>query len=354
MIMKRAWSDGRVRIGTVSAVVLAASAMSIVPAVRTGPAGGCTCHIGRSCASMSPQGGMAVAAAAPPPGERAAREGHSSHHAAAVQRQAISLPGHGDGIVLKFSLYRGLGGGVTSSFTKDGLAFTLESGAGVGGSFSVGSTMGRPDVGPGLEARASMSSRLRLIRPPDFGLTVSRDGTLQAYVDAKTGNFRTRFRSKSMSLTGDGVKGKAEAPATRRSWSLGTEFKLAGTYTVRVPWGGIFDVWRGMFGPAPGVWNSRAPPTRSVDLLGYVAVLGRAVFRRSFDGRPHDAARRRGRAGRFPGSRMFRALGVLRVVRAGRRARFRRPRGVASQARAPRKGPRGARPPAAPEDEEPA
>ncbi|URM95938.1 hypothetical protein LUW76_17285 [Actinomadura madurae] len=143
-----------------------------------------------------------------------------------------------------------------------------------------------------------MSSRLRFVRPPDFGLTVSHDGMLQAYMDAKTGNFRTRFRSKSVSLTGGGVHGKTEAPATRRSWSLGTEFKLAGTYTVRAPWGGVFDVWRGIVGGVPGVWKSRAPPAHSVDLLGYVAVLGRGVFRRSVDVRPRDARLRRGaRAG---------------------------------------------------------
>ncbi|MCQ0015842.1 hypothetical protein [Actinomadura madurae] len=166
-----------------------------------------------------------------------------------------------------------------------------------------------------------MSSRLRFVRPPDFGLTVSHDGMLQAYMDAKTGNFRTRFRSKSVSLTGGGVHGKTEAPATRRSWSLGTEFKLAGTYTVRAPWGGVFDVWRGIVGGVPGVWKSRAPPAHSVDLLGYVAVLGRGVFRRSVDVRPRDTRLRRGRAGRFRGSQAFRALRVLRVVReAGGRA----------------------------------
>ncbi len=350
--MKRAWSDRRIRIGTVSAVVLTASAMSIVPAGRTGPVRGCVCHIARSCASMAPRGGAAVPAAVPPPRHLVPREGHPVQNAALVQRQAISLPGHGDGLVLKFSLYRGIGGGVTSSFTRDGLAFTFESGAGVGGSFSVGSTVGRPDPGPAFEARASMSSRLRFVRPPDFGLTVSHDGMLQAYMDAKTGNFRTRFRSKSVSLTGGGVHGKTEAPATRRSWSLGTEFKLAGTYTVRAPWGGVFDVWRGIIGGVPGVWKSRAPPAHSVDLLGYVAVLGRGVFRRSVDVRPRDTRLRRGRAGRFRGSQAFRALRVLRVVRGGRRSRFGRPGGAAS--RASRKGPRGARPPAAPDDEDPA
>ncbi|MEO3822320.1 hypothetical protein [Actinomadura sp. B10D3] len=197
-----------------------------------------------------------------------------------------------------------------------------------------------------------MSSRIRFVRPPDFGLTLDRDGMLQGYVDAKTGNFRTRFRSKSVSLTGGGVHGKAKAPATRRSWSLGTEFKLAGTYTVRAPWGGIFDVWRGLLGTVPGVWNPRAPPVPSVDLLGYVAVLGRGAFRRSVDVRPRDTRMRRGRAGRFGRSQACRVLRVLRVARGGRGARCGRPGGAA--ARASRKGPRGARPPAAPDDEDPA
>ncbi|WP_433474313.1 hypothetical protein ACQPZP_36975 [Spirillospora sp. CA-142024] len=352
-IMKRAWSGGRVRITTVSAVVLAASAMSIAPAAGAGPVRGCVCAAGPACSRTAPRGGMAAPAEVPVSRDRTVRETHSSRAAALAWPHTISLPGGGDGVALKLSLYRGLGGGVTSSFTREGLAFTFESGVGVGGSFSVGSVRRLPDAGLSFEARASTSGRFRLIRPPDFGLTFSRDGRLRAYMDAKTGNLRTRFRSKSLPLIGGGSKGEAEAPATRRSWSLGTEFKLASTYTVRVPWGGLFGVWREMFGAVPGASGSQAPPVRSGGLLGLLAVLGRAVVRHSFEARLQGAGRRTGVADRFSGSKVLRVLRALRVMRGGRGTRSGRSRRATSSARVPRTGSRVGRPPAVP-DEEPA
>lgn len=316
--------------------------MVIVLGQRTDLVRACGCAVDPSCSPMASSGGGPLPDGAPPSGGRAPSQSRSEEINDPDQNRAISIPLDHGGVAVKFSLYRGLGGGVTSSITRDGLALTFEGGAGVGGSFSVGSVNRRPDSGPSFEARASTSGRLRIVRPPDFGLTLSRDGTLQAYMDAKTGQFRTRFRSKSISLTGDAVQQRPEAPATRRSWSLGTEFKVAAAYTVRVPLGGLFDVWTWMFGGVPEDWNPRAPPAHSVSHVGYAAVLGRAVLRRSAAARPRRTERREDAADRYCGPRASR---VLRVLRGGRRTRSARPREGVPQ-RVPRTVPRDGSAPA--------
>ncbi|MEU8343768.1 hypothetical protein SAMN05443665_101126 [Actinomadura meyerae] len=272
--MEQAWRSRYVRIIMVSAVVLAAAATAIVLEGRADAGSACGCAADPSCSWMS--SGLRPNHS-PFAGWRFAAPGGGAADWDDVQRHAFSLPVDGDGFVLKLSFYRGLGGGVTSSFTRNGLAFTFEGGAGVGGSFSVGSAAGQPEAGLAFEARASTSGRLSFVRPPDFGVTVSRHGVMRGYMDAKTGNFRTRFRTKPISLARGRAQGHAGSPVTRRSWSLGTEFKLATTYTVRVPWGGLLDLWTEVFGTVPG----RAPPVPPPDLAGYVAVPDRAPMRPS-------------------------------------------------------------------------
>ncbi|CND59877.1 Uncharacterised protein [Mycobacterium tuberculosis] len=339
--MEQVWRIRHVRIVTVCALVLAASAMAVVLTARTESGRACGCVAGPSCASITPGGDGLGPGCAPPSGGRLPPAAEGADH---DQEDAVSLRLDGDGFALKLSFYRGLGGGVTSSFTRDGLAFTFEGGAGVGGSFSAGSTMGRPDSGLAFEARASMSSRLYFLRPPDFGLTLSRDGMAQGYMDAKAGNFRTRFRTRSVSLTGGGFQGPAEVPVTRRSWSLGTEFKLATSYTVRLPWGGLFDVWTDLFGTVPG----RVPPVRPMHHLGHEGDLDRALIRHYPDVRPRRTARRAGLADRYRAPVRLRGPGVPARARGTRSARPRGAAGAASR-HGPREGP-GA---AAPADEEP-
>ncbi|MFE9104855.1 hypothetical protein [Actinomadura geliboluensis] len=335
--MEQAWRSGHVRIVTVSAVVLAAAAMAIVLGSRTAPGSACGCAADPSCSWMTDGPGPPRA---PFFGRRPAPHGRHAGDRDHVPRHAFSIPLDGDGFVFKVSLYRGLGGGVASSFTRDGIAFTFEGGGGVGGSFSVGSAVGRPDAGLAFEARASMSGRLHVLRPPDFGLTLSRNGVMRGYMDAKTGNFRTRFRSRPVSLTGGRVEAHSAAPVTRRSWSLGTEFKVAAGYTVTVPWGGLLSLWTGVFGTVPG----RAPPARPPELLGYLGVSNRAVVRPS---KGVDLRRVRAQALLAgPGA------GHGRAVSAGdRRTRIRRPRALATP---PRTGPRKGPSTAAPEGRDPA
>lgn len=349
--MKRACSNRRVRIIKVSAVILAASAMVIVLEARTELVRACGCAVDPSCSSTASPGDGPVPESVPPSGGRTAPESHFAEGGNLDQDRAISIPVDDGGVAFKLSLYRGLGGGVTSSLTQDGLALTFEGGAGVGGSFSVGSVGGRPEAGLSFEVRASMNSRFRLVRPPDFGLTLSGDGTLQAYMDAKTGQFRTRFRSRSISLTGEDVRGRTEAPMTRRSWSLGTEFKVAAAYTVKVPLGGLSDVWTWMFGSVPDDWNSRAPPAHSVSHLGCAAVLGRAVIRRPSFVRLRGTGRWAGAAGRYSRPR---AVRVLWVPRGGRRTRSGLPRGAGPTARASWTRPHDGSASTVPDDEEPA
>lgn len=338
--MEQAWRIRHVRIVTVCALALAASAMAVVLTARPEP--GCGCVAGSLCASVAPGGDGLGPRCALPSGRRLPLGADGAGH---DQQNAISLHLGGDGFALKLSFYRGLGGGVTSSFTRDGLAFTFEGGAGVGGSFSVGSTMGRPDSGLSFEARASMSSRLYFLRPPDFGLTLSRDGMAQGYMDAKTGNFRTRFRSRPVSLTEGRFEGPAKAPVTRRSWSLGTEFKLATSYTVRLPWGGLFDVWTTLFGTVP----SRVPPPRPLHLLGHEGDLDPALIRRCPDVRPRRTARRAGLADRFRAPVRLHGPGAPTRVR-----RTRSPLARGAARAASRHGPRDGPGPAPPDDREPA
>ncbi|TDC58860.1 hypothetical protein E1200_32850, partial [Actinomadura sp. GC306] len=246
--MKRACGDRRVRIILVCAMVLAAPAMLIVPKARTNLARACGCAVDASCASRDLSSGAPLPLNAA--GQAAARR--PGEDARADDDSAVPIPVDDAGLDLKASLYRGVGGGVTGSFTRDALALTFEGGAGIGGSFSVGSALGTPRTGASVEARASMSSRLRFVNPPDFGLTLSGDGRLQAYMDVKTAQFRTRFRSRPVSLTEVAVAGQDEAPMTRRSWSFGTEFKVAGAYTVKIPWRRLVDVWSWLSALAPG------------------------------------------------------------------------------------------------------
>ncbi|GAA1778912.1 hypothetical protein GCM10009735_06370 [Actinomadura chokoriensis] len=325
--MEQAWRSGHVRIVTVSAVVLAAAAMAIVLGARAGPGGACGCDADSSCAWMTDGPGPERAAFA---GRRPATQG----------RDADVRYLDGDGFVLKASLYRGLGGGVASSFTRDGLAFTFEGGAGVGGSFSVGSAVGQPDAGLAFEARASMSGRLHVLRPPDFGLTLSRNGVVRGYVDAKTGHFRTRFKSRPISLTGGRVQGHAGAPVTRRSWSLGTEFKVAAGYTVVIPWGGLLDMWTGVFGTVPG----QAPPARPADPLGCLSAPNQAAVR-PLQGVDLRRAKLRAALARS---------GAWHGPGAPARDLSTRPARPRASARPPRGGPRSGPSSAAPDDPDPA
>ncbi|TDE19460.1 hypothetical protein [Actinomadura sp. 6K520] len=276
-----------------SAMILAAPAMLIVPKARPNSGRACGCVVDVSCAPRESSGTGPLPLNAPYSAGRAAATRHSGENANTGRDSAVSIPVDDAGLALKLSLYRGLGGGATGSFTRDALALTFEGGAGVGGSFSVGSALGIPHSGASFEARASMSGRLRFLNPPDFGLTLSGDGRLQAYMDVKTAHFRTRFRSRSVSLPDVAVAGQDEPPMTRRSWSLGTEFKVAGAYTVKIPWGRFFDVWEWISGLAPGDGDSRPPPPpSSVDHPGYAALLGRTVFKHPRASRPRGSGRR--------------------------------------------------------------
>ncbi|TDB96480.1 hypothetical protein [Actinomadura sp. 7K534] len=276
-----------------TAMVLAAPAMLIVPKVRTDLVRACGCVVDVSCASRDFSGEGPLPGNAPYSAARAALRRQSGDNSDTGRDSVVSIPVDDAGLDLKFSFYRGIGGGVTSTLTRDAMALTFEGGAGVGGSFSVGSALGMRHTGLSFEARASMSGRLRFLNPPDFGLTMSGDGRLQAYMDVKTSHFRTRFRSRYVSLREVEVVGQDVAPMTRRSWSLGTEFKVASAYTVKIPWGRFFDVWEWISGLAPGNWDSRSPPPPpSVDHPDYAAVLGRTVFKHPRAARPRGSGRR--------------------------------------------------------------
>lgn len=312
-----------------SAVVLAAAELLSVPTARAESVFACGCVAEPPCSS--PESSDEPQEKTPPSAERAAGRSGEKVDLAWHDLSSPSM----DGVALKLSFYRGVGGGLTGSFTREALTLTFEGGAGVGGSFSVGSLLGHPEDGLSFEARASTSGGLRFVRFPDFGLTLSRDGMVQGYVDAKTDHFRTRFRSRTYSLAEGEFEGPSEAPTTRRSWSLGTEFKVAAAYTVRVPLGRFNDVWAWLHGVEHGDRHSRSPPSLPADRLGATAVLGRAAFRRSPVVRPRGR-RRRVAARRFGGPRTLR---VPRLVRAFRRVRSVRSRGAGSS-RTPRRGPR--------------
>ncbi|HEY8481437.1 MAG TPA: hypothetical protein VIL71_16565 [Spirillospora sp.] len=302
------------------AIVVAASELLFVQTVRADSVSVCGCAAGSSCSSPKPPGEkteeVASSGSSPSPREH-------SGGSADLSRHAISLPM--DGVAVKISYYRGLGGGVTGSFTRDAVTLTVEGGAGVGGSFSVGSLAGRPESGLSFEARASTSGGVSFVRFPDFGLTVSDDGLLQGYLDAKTDHFRTRFRTRPYSLADGAVEGPAEAPVTRRSWSLGTEFKVAAAYTVRVPLRGFLDLVAWILGAEQGGRDFRSPPSTPADRAGGPMVLGRAMFRRSPVVRPRRARHRLAAVDRHSGSWVFRVLRLVRAVRSVRSARPRAP-----------------------------
>jgi len=312
-----------------SAVALAVPGLLVVPReVRGESARSCGCVVEASCPPADDGSG----------GER--DEPESDREAPAEHRHsAVAISVDDGGLALKFSLYRGLGGGVTASLTRDALALSFEGGAGVGGSFSTGSAIGLPEPGVSLEARASTSSRLRFVNPPDFGLTLSRNGTMQGYMDVKTSNFRTRFRSRAVSLRELASEETTEAPTTRRSWSLGTEFKVAAAYTVEIPRGRFLDVWGWISALAPGGADSgsRSPPVRPGERHGCVAVLDRTALRSPAASRLRGIGRRAFAADRFV------APGAGRVPRTGRTARAVRSRRPASPGARARPGPRGVR-----------
>ncbi|RFS86406.1 hypothetical protein D0T12_07390 [Actinomadura spongiicola] len=312
-----------------SVVLLAASAIIPTATVR-GPRGcGCAApHCPQAYVHGEPgvQGGPAT--------DRPEPSGGSAAHSP----DASSMLG-ADGVVLKISFYRGIGAGVTSSYSRDGFGLTFETGVGVGGSFSAGTSTGRPDAGLSFEGRASMKSGFGHVRLPDFGATLAQDGRLQAYMDAKTGNFRTRFRSKPVHVYGEGGDLQAKAPESRRSWSLGTEFKLAAARTMWFSWSGVLDLVGGMFDTPLGGRGSRAPPGVSLGLPVFAVTVGGANVRPPFSVRHLGAEFRAGVADRFCAPKEFRAVHAIRVVIM---RRFIQRRG-ASGARTPRSpnSPRG-------------
>lgn len=303
--MKRACGYRRVRIVTASAVVLAVPGLLVVPReARAESVHSCGCVVEASC---------------PPADDDSDDErdepGTDVEEPAGHRRSAVPVAVDDGGLELKFSLYRGIGGGVTASFTRDAVTLTFEGGAGVGGSFSAGSVMGGRDAGVSFEARASTSSRMRLVNPPDFGLTLSRNGRMQGYMDVKTAKFRTRFRSRAVSLSEMASEEQNEAPTTRRSWSLGTEFKVAAAYGVEIPRSRFLEVWDWISALLPGGADSgpHFPPVRPGHRHGCVVVLA-AV------GRP-TASRRRGIGRRAFAAEPLVAPDAVRVPRTGRRAR---------------------------------
>ncbi|OLT31537.1 hypothetical protein BJF79_36875 [Actinomadura sp. CNU-125] len=179
---------------------------------------------------------------------------------------AMSAMGNVKGSEFKFSLYRGIGGGLRVVTTDGGVALTLEGGFGLGGSFSAGTAEDLPKSGPAAEGRVSLNARGLPVRPPDFGVTLDSGGTLQGYTDIKAGNYRTRFYGEPYHLTGDpgGDEGMG-APLVRRSWSLGSEFKIAIKYTFQSAWKDILDLLARLARYLPSVRFFQIPLARPVD-----------------------------------------------------------------------------------------
>ncbi|MGH3241326.1 MAG: hypothetical protein ACRDNL_13180 [Spirillospora sp.] len=322
--MKRAGSSKRARVITVFAVALAASA--IIPATGAQAARGCGCAAAARCPQASARGRVDASESSPSTGGRAELEDHSDPGGASWPRASSMLGA--DGAVIKISFYRGIGGGLTGSYSRDGIGLTFETGVGVGGSFSAGSITGRPDSGLSLEGRASTSGRIGPAKPPDFGITLAQDGRLQAYMDAKTGNYRTRFRSKPIQLDGDAGEQETETLQTRRSWSLGTEFKLAAADTVWLSWGGILGEWKGLLGALLGGRDSQAPPAGSADAqVCAPAAAGRLPTRLPFPLRRHETEYRATIADRFSEPRVFRAHPATRGAMSSRLDRSHRTHG---------------------------
>ena len=327
--MKRACGYRRVRVVTASAVVLAVPGLLVVPReARAESVHSCGCVVEASCSPADDDSD-----------DERDEPGTDVEEPAGHRRSAVPVSVDDGGLELKFSLYRGIGGGVTASFTRDAVTLTFEGGAGVGGSFSAGSVMGRSDPGVSFEARASTSSRMRFVNPPDFGLTLSRNGRMQGYMDVKTAKFRTRFRSRAVSLSEMASEEQNEAPTTRRSWSLGTEFKVTAAYGVEIPRSRFLEVWDWISALLPGGADSgpHVPPVRPGHRHGCVAVLARTAVRRP------TASRRRGIGLRAFAADPLVAPDAVHVPRTGRRARA-----VRSRA-----GSRGARRLAAADDEDP-
>ncbi|QFG23677.1 hypothetical protein [Actinomadura sp. WMMB 499] len=164
-----------------------------------------------------------------------------------LRPRAMGMLGKVGGAEFKVSFYRGLGGGLRVVSTDGGVALTFEGGVGIGGSFSAGTADRLPKAGAAAEGRVSLSSRFLPVQPPDFGATLDDGGKLQGYTDVKTGKFRTRFHSEPLHLLHDGDgdgddEGGKDAPVVRRSWSLGSEFKVAFKYTFRGVWDDILTL----------------------------------------------------------------------------------------------------------------
>ncbi|MFV2176010.1 hypothetical protein ACFHW2_41605 [Actinomadura sp. LOL_016] len=180
--------------------------------------------------------------------------------------QAMSMLGKVKGSEIKFSFYRGVGGGLRVVTTDGGVTLTFEGGVGLGGSFSAGTAEDLPKSGASAEGRVSLNARLLPVQPPDFGATLDPNGKLQGYTDVKTGKFRTRFHSEPFYLAGDeGSEKGSDVPVVRRSWSLGSEFKIAFKFTFRSAWKGIVDLLTALVRYLPSARYQQVPLSRPVD-----------------------------------------------------------------------------------------
>ncbi|MBE1531779.1 hypothetical protein [Actinomadura algeriensis] len=179
---------------------------------------------------------------------------------------AMSAMGNVKGTEFKLSFYRGVGGGLRVVTTDRGVSLTFEGGIGIGGSFSAGTAEDLPKSGPAAEGRVSLNARGLPVRPPDFGVTLDPDGRLQGYTDVKAGNYRTRFHGEPFYLTGEpGGDEGVGAPVVRRSWSFGTEFKIAIKYTFQSAWKDIVDLLARLARYLPTARFLQIPLSRPVD-----------------------------------------------------------------------------------------
>ncbi len=235
--------------------------------------------------------------------------------------QAMGMLGKVQGSELKFTFYRGIGGGLRIVTTDGGAAFSFEAGVGLGGSFSAGTADDLPNPGPAAEGRVSLNTRLLPVRPPDFGATVDATGKLQGYTDVKTGKYRTRFHSRPVHLMGDEeAEAGTEAPIVRRSWSLGSEFKIAIKYTLRSAWDDVLDLLSALAHIFPSAQVPPVPLARPVDAYVFTAHADRGHTVRPADA-PFDRAECRTAAP--PGAERLSLL-MAKCERRTRNARTRR------------------------------
>src|SRR5690606_19141855 len=126
--MKRACGYTRVRVVPASAGVRALPGLLVVPReARAESVHSCGCVVEASCSPADDDSD-----------DERDEPGTDVEEPAGHRRSAVPVSVDDGGLELKFSLYRGIGGGGTAPFTRGAVTLTFEGGAGVRGPLPAG------------------------------------------------------------------------------------------------------------------------------------------------------------------------------------------------------------------------